>query len=81
MSETKHKVALLRERLSKEEQELLTLRVDRGLDWREVAEALGSAEADLGTAVARHRKRFQLVKAKLARWAREEGIVPAPEDS
>jgi RNA polymerase sigma-70 factor (ECF subfamily) len=81
LSETKQQVALLRERLSREEQEVLTLRVDRGLDWREVAEALGSDETDLTTAVARHRKRFQLIKQKLARWAREEGIVPTPEES
>jgi RNA polymerase sigma-70 factor (ECF subfamily) len=80
LSEAKQKVALLRERLSRAEQELLTLRVDRGLDWREVAEALGSDETDLTAAVVRHRKRFQLVKQKLARWAREEGIVPTPED-
>jgi RNA polymerase sigma-70 factor (ECF subfamily) len=75
-TENRQRIALLRERLSPDERELLTLRVDRGLDWREVAEALGAEDDDPSSAVARYRKRFQLLKQKLARWAHEDGIVP-----
>ena len=82
----KDRFAALRERLSDDELTLLTLRVDRRLAWREIAEALGDA-GDLTRAAARQRKRFQLLKDKLARWAREDGLIskcrgaPAPTDS
>jgi len=79
-SESKRRVAQLRERLSDDERELLTLRIDRGLSWSEVAEALGETADDASTAVARYRKRFQLTKQKLARWAREEGILPTDDE-
>jgi RNA polymerase sigma-70 factor, ECF subfamily len=70
-TENKTRVALLRERLSFEEQELLTLRIDRSFDWREIAVAL-APEDELETAAARYRKRFQLIKRKLAKLLREE---------
>lgn len=73
-SENKQRIALLRDRLSVEERELLTLRIDRGLSWTEVAEALGIAAHDATAVITRYRKRFQLTKDKLIRWAREEGI-------
>lgn len=79
-TETRARIAALRERLTADERELLTLRVDRRLSWSEIAEALGAAESDLARAGARHRKRFQLIKDKLADWAREEGIVPSDDD-
>jgi len=70
-TENKTRVALLRERLSFEEQELLTLRIDRNFDWREIAVAL-SPEDELEPAAARYRKRFQLIKRKLVKLLREE---------
>jgi RNA polymerase sigma factor (sigma-70 family) len=89
-SENQRRVAALRARLTAEEQELLTLRIDRGLEWTEVVEALGEGlepgarrEArgdDTARAVARYRKRFQLIKQKLARWVREEGLAPPSGD-
>lgn len=79
LSENQRRITRLRERLSKEEQELLTLRVDRGLDWSEVVEALGD-DGDEARALARYRKRFQLIKQKLSRWAREEGIGPVDRE-
>jgi len=79
-SENKRRVAQLRERLSDDERELLTLRIDRELSWSEVADALGDAADDPSTAIARYRKRFQLTKQKLSRWAREEGILPTDEE-
>ena len=69
-------LAQLRERLSDEERAMITLRIDRQLEWREIAEVLASDEADQTRAVARLRKRFQLTKDKLMRWAREEGLLP-----
>lgn len=71
---SKNKLSELRERLSEDEQALLTLRVDRGLEWREIAEVFGET-ADLTRAAAQKRKRFQLIKDKLAQWAREEGLL------
>ncbi|ACL66929.1 RNA polymerase, sigma-24 subunit, ECF subfamily [Anaeromyxobacter dehalogenans 2CP-1] len=63
----------LRARLQPDEQTLLVLRLDRGLSWREVATVL----ADEGDAVDEPalRKRFERLKEKLARMAREEGLL------
>jgi RNA polymerase sigma-70 factor (ECF subfamily) len=76
-TENKTRVAALRERLSLEEQEIVTLRVDRGFDWREIAQALAPDGLDLDTAAGRYRKRFQLIKRKLARFLREQ--LPPPD--
>lgn len=70
-TENKQRLAQLRARLTPEEQELLTLRVDRGFDFREIAVALGASKDELESATARQRKRFQLIKRKLAKWLRE----------
>jgi RNA polymerase sigma-70 factor (ECF subfamily) len=78
-SAAQQRLAALRERLSAEERALLTLRVDRGLEWREIAEVLAGEEADQTRAMARLRKRFQLTKDKLTQWAREEGLLPRDE--
>jgi len=78
-TESKSKLTELRARLSEEEQTLLTLRVDRGLEWKEIAEVLGDGE-DLTRAAAQKRKRFQLIKDKLATWAREEGLLGSDDD-
>lgn len=78
-TENKQRVIALRESLSVEEQEILTLRVDRDFDWREVAVALAPDELDLEQAAARYRKRFQLIKRKLTRLMRESRNA-APDD-
>lgn len=63
----------LRARLSPDEQTLLVLRLDRGLSWREVAMVLaGDGEAADEPAL---RKRFERLKDRLARMAREEGLL------
>ncbi len=66
-------VERLREQLSPQEQTLLVLRVDKRLSWREVAEVM----VEDGEAVdeATLRKRFERLKDRLARLAREEGLV------
>ncbi len=74
-TENKTRVALLRERLTFEEQEILILRVDRNFEWREIAVAL-APEEELDSAAARYRKRFQLIKRKLAKLLREEREQP-----
>ncbi|MBI5067017.1 MAG: sigma-70 family RNA polymerase sigma factor [Deltaproteobacteria bacterium] len=83
-------VERLRMHLSPEEQSLLVLRVDRQLSWREVAEVLAAGgDEDGGASPAPTdgrredgpvdeptlRKRFERLKQKLARLAREEGLL------
>ncbi|HVP65971.1 MAG TPA: sigma-70 family RNA polymerase sigma factor [Anaeromyxobacteraceae bacterium] len=63
----------LRESLSVEDQSLLVLRVDQGLSWTEVAEIL----ADQGEPVQplTLMKRFERLKDRLAKMARDQGLV------
>jgi RNA polymerase sigma-70 factor (ECF subfamily) len=63
----------LRAQLEPEEQTLLTLRVDRQLSWREVADILAEEGATVDEAALR--KRFERLKDKLARAAREGGLI------
>jgi RNA polymerase sigma-70 factor, ECF subfamily len=63
-------VAELRALLSAEEQALLTLRLDRGLAWAEIANILGAAES-----AATLRKRFERIKRRLREAARKQGLV------
>jgi RNA polymerase sigma-70 factor (ECF subfamily) len=58
----------LREQLTAEEQLLLVLRVDQALPWNEVAEVTGE---DANTLT----KRFERLKERLARLARDQGLV------
>lgn len=65
------RVHALRNALSEDEQLLLTLRLDRRLEWREIAVVmLGEVDASpqqVTAESARLRKRFQLLKEKLKR--------------
>lgn len=79
-TEFKTRVAALRERLSEEDRTLLVLRVDRGLDWADVARVfllpeLAGADSAVKAEAARLRKRFQLTKARIRQMASEEGIT------
>jgi RNA polymerase sigma-70 factor (ECF subfamily) len=75
-----HKVARLRAQLSDEEQTVLTLRVDKGMDFREIAvvmlyqgdEAAAADAEAIEREAARLRKRFQLLKDKLRKLAAAE---------
>jgi RNA polymerase sigma-70 factor, ECF subfamily len=63
----------LREALSPADQTLLTLRVDQGLSWEEIAGVLsGTGQRATATAMA---KRFERLKDRLARLARESGLL------
>jgi RNA polymerase sigma-70 factor (ECF subfamily) len=63
----------LREALSIQDRMLLVLRLDQGLSWKETAEVL-AAEGE-ATDVNTVTKRFERLKDKLARMAREEGLI------
>jgi RNA polymerase sigma-70 factor (ECF subfamily) len=66
----------LRAALSEEEQALLVLRVDRGMDWRDIARVLAEDETlDDAKEAARRRKQFQRAKARLRRMAVAEGLI------
>jgi RNA polymerase sigma-70 factor (ECF subfamily) len=59
---------------------LLILRVDRGMDWRDLAAAMGDENAplegaDLDREAARLRKRFERIKDRLRELAREAGLL------
>jgi RNA polymerase sigma-70 factor (ECF subfamily) len=63
----------LRAALPVEDQSLLVLRVDQGLPWNEVAEIL--AEAGRPADPSALMKRFERLKDRLARLAREQGLL------
>lgn len=71
-------VDALRASLPEDDQRLLVLRVDRDLQWNELAEIfLGHPNADaaeLKREAARLRKRFQLVKEKLLDLGKKQGL-------
>jgi RNA polymerase sigma-70 factor, ECF subfamily len=77
---TKSRIAELRDQLDPKDRDLLVLRVNRQLDWREIARVLlyqGEPLADeaLDREAARLRKRFQLVKGRLRKMAEQAGLL------
>lgn len=79
-TERRARFTALRESLPPEDQELLVLRVDRGLSWNDLAlvlhgEASTPTEDGLKREAARLRKRFQLLKARLLALGREAGVI------
>ncbi len=67
------KLSKLRESLEPEEQTLLILRVDKGMAWEDVALVLHSDGAPASPAALR--KRFERLKEKLGKLAREQGLI------
>ncbi len=63
----------LRESLTAEEQSLLALRIDQGLAWNEIAEVMSAEGHPVDAATLT--KRFERLKARLAKLARERGLV------
>jgi RNA polymerase sigma-70 factor (ECF subfamily) len=62
----------LREQLTDDEQILLTLRLDRGLEWNEIVSVLheeSDGEVDVTREAAALRKRFERIKEKLKKLA------------
>jgi len=82
-SEVKDHIRELREQLDQEDQDLLTLRIDRNLPWRDVAHAMASSgegpadadEEELKRQEAALRQRFVEVKKRLRRLAVAAGIL------
>jgi RNA polymerase sigma-70 factor (ECF subfamily) len=74
-SDVKARVRSLRASLAPEDQALLSLRVDRGMAWRDVALVMAGADAD-ETALAREaaalRKRFERIKQRI------RALAPVP---
>ena len=79
-SEVKGEVQKLRDELSQEERDLLALRVDRNLSWREVAHAMLDASESpdderLRRLEAALRQRFVDVKTRLKQLAKQRGLL------
>ena len=78
-TEKKTRLQALRDSLSEDDRSLLVLRVDRRLEWKELARILSDArELDddtLAREAARLRKRFQIVKDRLRDMAKREGLI------
>jgi RNA polymerase sigma-70 factor (ECF subfamily) len=63
----------LRQALDPEEQTLLILRLDKEMPWEEVSHVLSGRGEPVAPAALR--KRFERLKEKLARLAREQGLI------
>lgn len=78
-SQTKTRIAALRASLPVDDQTLLILRIDRDMDWSDIAAVLAEGDAPDDETVkresARLRKRFQLVKERLRELAASEGLL------
>jgi RNA polymerase sigma-70 factor (ECF subfamily) len=73
-TEVKDEFRVLREQLDPEEHELLLLRLDRGLSWKDIAQILGGA-GELDVRAAALRKRFERAKQRLKKLAIEHGLI------
>ncbi|ABC82565.1 RNA polymerase sigma factor [Anaeromyxobacter dehalogenans] len=69
----RHKLERLRRALTDEEQSMLALRVDQELPWSEIARVLSPDGRPLDVSVLQ--KRFERLRARLARLARREGLL------
>ena len=67
-------LAAPRAALAPDERTLLVLRLDRKLSWREVAEVL-AAQGEAPADEVALRKRFERIKDKLGKKAREAGLI------
>jgi len=75
----KDRFAELRDELETDDQTLLTLRVDRGLSWNDVARVMSDeqlSEEEIERASARLRQRFKKVKDHLRDRAIATGLIP-----
>jgi RNA polymerase sigma-70 factor (ECF subfamily) len=66
----------LRESLDPEDHELLILRLDRDMSWKDIARAFGAEDSAIDTRAAALRKRFERVKEQLRERAIERGLLP-----
>jgi RNA polymerase sigma-70 factor (ECF subfamily) len=80
-TEAKDKLTALRDSLPDEDRTLLVLRIDKQLEWKDLARVMLGEEADVSDAQLtresqRLRKRFQLLKERLVELGRREGLFP-----
>lgn len=78
-TEIKEGLRALREALDPLDHEILVLRLDRGMSWKDIARALaepGEVEAGVEARAAAYRKRFERAKARLRELAIERGLLP-----
>jgi RNA polymerase sigma-70 factor (ECF subfamily) len=77
-TDVKDELRVLREQLDPEEHELLLLRLDRGLSWKDIARIFGSGAdgdaPDLDARAAALRKRFERAKERLKKLAIAHGL-------
>jgi len=73
-TEAKDRLARLREELDPDDQLILTLRVDRGFAWPDIARVIADDGAVEERAIAALRKRFERIKDRLRRRAKELGL-------
>ncbi|MBI5545055.1 MAG: RNA polymerase sigma factor [Deltaproteobacteria bacterium] len=77
-TDVKDRLRTLRESLSPEEQALLSLRIDRGLPWSEIAVILHDEVADAAERKRREaglRKKLERLKERLREVAKKEGLL------
>lgn len=73
-TDVKDEFRVLREQLDPDEHELLLLRLDRGLAWKDIARILGG-DTQVEVRAAALRKRFERAKERLRRLAIEHGLI------
>ncbi|MEP6862230.1 MAG: sigma-70 family RNA polymerase sigma factor [Deltaproteobacteria bacterium] len=73
-TEVKDEFRALRDQLDAEEHELLLLRLDRELSWREIARITGGDD-NVDARAATLRKRFERAKERLKKLALESGLI------
>ena len=73
----KDEFRVLREQLDPEEHEILLLRLDRGMAWKDIARVIGGSggDDDLDARAAALRKRFERAKQRLKKLAIERGLI------
>jgi RNA polymerase sigma-70 factor (ECF subfamily) len=67
------RLAELRRELNADEQNLLVLRIDQNLDWRDIADILAAGGEKVSDVALR--KRFERTKSRIAKLARKRGLV------
>ena len=78
-TEVKEGMRALREALDPVDHEILVLRLDRAMSWKDIARAVGEpgdAESTVEQRAAALRKRFERAKAQLRELAVKHGLLP-----
>jgi RNA polymerase sigma-70 factor (ECF subfamily) len=73
-TDVKDEMRVLRDELTQEDHELLLLRLDRQMSWRDIARIVGG-DRDVDTRAAALRKRFERTKERLKKLAVERGLI------